>query len=346
MKELYALFNEINTIIEDTHFLNSGKSNLSIRLKIIKKICQCAIEAHKRILKTNIKYRLLEKQEVNIQQNKEKEKTEIEQIEQSLSTKTRIIMGIILRKRLVPFLTSEAMYELKYISQLNIGVIEPDLEIIRTRLFDFDKFDRVLYAKSLCRDLDSRLYSTFDNIRLLEKMGWEKYYFVNSINDCLISIFELFAMFDIDLLPIIKKNSDFEKDFGTYDFLQSDKFRNEDFAAQKEKFIEGDVKYDIPINMPIKRGRKSKEPLSFLLCKENDKNILLSKLHDLIDGKDSNVDICLILRAAIEGGKITKPTYKQAKSEFPKIGNESSYNAQMNKPTDKDTLRIKENYFN
>ena len=116
---------------------------------------------------------------------------------------------------------------------------------------------------------------------------------------------------------------------------------------RKAKIVQDeDVKGDISTNIPIKRGRKPKEPLSFLLCTEDDKNTLLSELHALIDGKESNADICLILRAAIEGGKITKPTYKQAKSEFPKIGNESSYNAQMNKSTDQDILKIKEKYFN
>ena len=319
---------------------------MPIKFRITKKICQCAIEAHKLLLKTSLKYRLLENQNIDIQENRKKEKAEIEQIVQSLSTKVVAIMEIIARKKLIPFISSEAMYELKYINQLSTNIIDRDLESIETRLFEFDEYNRVLYAKKICRDLDSRLYSAFDNIRLLEDMGWEKYYFVNSINDCLVSIFELFATFDIDILPIIKENSDFEKDFGTYDILQSDKFREEEFTTQKEKPIDEDVKGDISTNIPIKRGRKPKEPLSFLLCTEDDKNTLLSELHALIDGKESNADICLILRAAIEGGKITKPTYKQAKSEFPKIGNESSYNAQMNKSTDQDILKIKEKYFN
>ena len=40
MKELDTLFNEINIVIENTHFLNSGKSHLPIKFRITKKKCK------------------------------------------------------------------------------------------------------------------------------------------------------------------------------------------------------------------------------------------------------------------------------------------------------------------
>ena len=55
----------------------------------------------------------------------------------------------------------------------------------------------------------------------------------------------------------------------------------------------------------------------------------LDKLHTLIDGKKGK-DFVLYIRACVDLGKITKPTYKQVAEEFGDIGHKSGFNKYMN----------------
>lgn len=55
----------------------------------------------------------------------------------------------------------------------------------------------------------------------------------------------------------------------------------------------------------------------------------IDKLHTLIDGKKGK-DFALYIRACVDLGKITKPTYKQVAEEFGDIGHKSGYNKYMN----------------
>jgi len=224
MKELDIFFAETSQVIGNTHFLNDSKPSLPFNLIITKRISRGVIEALKLIYKTRVKYRLLDNQCEDIQKNREMEEAEIERITQTLSAKTKIIMGIILRKNLISFISEEALYELKYISPISENIIDKGLELLKNRLLEFDEANRIVYAQHFCRDLDSLLYSTFDNIYSLEDIGWEKYYFMNSIKNYVTSAFEVFANSNIDLLPIIKQGSDFENVFGNYNDFRAKRY--------------------------------------------------------------------------------------------------------------------------
>lgn len=77
------------------------------------------------------------------------------------------------------------------------------------------------------------------------------------------------------------------------------------------------------------KGRKPKDNYSWIkdISKKDE---ILKDLHSKIDhlSKGSTADIVSILRSDT---RITKPTYNQAKAEFPNIGAKSGYNSQYSK---------------
>lgn len=239
MKELDIFFDKINETLRDTWYFNSGKSQLPFKWRIIKRQCQCAIEVQKQLLKSIVKYRLLEKDgSINLQQNRDNEKKEMEQLSQSLSEKTKIIMALSSQNSwLSSFICDEALYENKFISPINESIISEGIEAIRDRLLNFDETSRKLYLNNICLELDLRLSNTFENIRSLENYGWEKFYIVGNISNYLTLLFELFALFDIDLFPIIKENSDYEKEFSSYansyEYYRAEKFKGENIPLPK-----------------------------------------------------------------------------------------------------------------
>lgn len=76
-------------------------------------------------------------------------------------------------------------------------------------------------------------------------------------------------------------------------------------------------------------GRKIKDNYSWIIDIEN-KDSILKELHNKIDhlSNGSTADIVNILKLYEKEGEIKKPTYGQAKKEFPNIGVESGYNHQ------------------
>lgn len=74
-----------------------------------------------------------------------------------------------------------------------------------------------------------------------------------------------------------------------------------------------------------KRGRSNMPFESVLIGDEAKKKQTLERLHKLIDGR-KGVSVALAIRKAVEGGLITKPTFRQVKAEFGDIGAESGYN--------------------
>lgn len=77
------------------------------------------------------------------------------------------------------------------------------------------------------------------------------------------------------------------------------------------------------------KGRKAKDCYSWIKDVSK-KDEILKDLHSKIDhlSKGSTADIVSILRSDT---RITKPTYSQAKAEFPNIGAKSGYNSQYSK---------------
>lgn len=234
MKELDIFFNAIDDTLSYTWDLNYGKAKLSFWGRIHKKQCQCAIDFQKQVLKTTVKYRLLEKDKnANIQEIRDCENKEMEQLGESISIKVRVIMGLSLQKRwLTTFICNEALYENKFISPINDSIIDEGIEAVRERLLSLDETSRKLYLNNICLELDLNLLSAYYGIETLEKSGWEKFYIVGNICNYLSLLFELFALFDIDLFPIIKEKSNNEKEFSSY-FNTYEYYRAEQFKGEK-----------------------------------------------------------------------------------------------------------------
>lgn len=77
-----------------------------------------------------------------------------------------------------------------------------------------------------------------------------------------------------------------------------------------------------------KRGRPVK-PLQTKVI-GNDNGELIQKLHIIAEGKKGK-DFCLFLVACIVAGKMVKPTYNQADSEFGDIGSRQNFNRYIDK---------------
>lgn len=248
MKELEVFFEKVDKVLNNTMCLDSRKSYLPFRWKFVQKHCQCAIEAQKQILRIIVKYRLLEKDEnIDKKKNREQEEAEIAQLNQSLSDETKIIIRLSLRYSIITsFISDEALYENKFISPINDNIIDEGIEAIRNKLLDLDIERRRVYTNIFCATLDSLLFSTFDKIRMLEHLGWEKFFLVKKISDYLTLIFELFALFDIDLFSTIKKYSDYEKEFSLYfrpyEYFRPEKFKNESLFPKEVKSYNKDSK--------------------------------------------------------------------------------------------------------
>lgn len=76
----------------------------------------------------------------------------------------------------------------------------------------------------------------------------------------------------------------------------------------------------------LKRGRRSKPFKDYL---QNDDGSKLQTLHNVMSGKRGK-EVALVIKAAIQIGWITKPTYKAVADEFGDIGNRSNYNKYIN----------------
>lgn len=76
-------------------------------------------------------------------------------------------------------------------------------------------------------------------------------------------------------------------------------------------------------------GRKAKPFVDCLL--EPDKEQHLNSLHQLIKDRRGK-DVALIVKASMQLGWITKPTFSQVQNEFGNVGNKSGYNKYMSLP--------------
>lgn len=79
-----------------------------------------------------------------------------------------------------------------------------------------------------------------------------------------------------------------------------------------------------------KRGRPT-YPIAFFIL-ESDKDSLLKRMHDLMDGKTGK-NALVIIKACVVIGYMTKPQYKAVVNEFGNICSQSCYNANMGENT-------------
>lgn len=109
-------------------------------------------------------------------------------------------------------------------------------------------------------------------------------------------------------------------------FYEDDKLATQQETNQQEAIKQPVASKPQP---KAKRGR-TVEPFAVCLL-GTDKEQHLKQLHELINGRKGK-DVCLIVKASMQLGWITKPTFSQLQKEFGNIGNKSGYNKYMSLP--------------
>lgn len=108
-------------------------------------------------------------------------------------------------------------------------------------------------------------------------------------------------------------------------FYEDDKLTTGEKTSQQ-----GAVREPVALKPKPLDGRKPKPFTDCLL--EPDKQQHLIHLHELFDGRKIGKDAALIIKASMELGWITKPTFSQVQNEFGNVGNKSGYNKYMSLP--------------
>ena len=330
MKELNIFFDRVDEIIEESLRLSKSPT-YSYFGKFSKMFYNDAIIVIKRIVKFSLEMKTADSFETYLSKQRSLNAL-LYRYKYPIGDRCKIILSRFIFDSscsLETKICKEAMRELKVIASslfYNASVEMP--EYIQKTLLNIPSVDRIVYARLLARDIDARLYLCYANIRELKNAGWDSTYIERDIL-CLISgIFREFALFDIDLTPIIKINSDYEKYFGTYEYFRDDRFKNQSNVDQKEVSQLDKTNNDLT-NISTNKNQPSNNNI-WILGDNKRKENTLKILHNLIqNGKAAHAS--KILKAAIKAGAIIKPTYTQIIKEFPNIGAESGYNNQMSK---------------
>ena len=330
MKELDIFFDKVDKIIEETFKLNASPSFSYFGI-ISRLFYKNSIIVVKWIVKFSIEMKHAENSDVYLSKQRSLNAV-LYQYKYPIGEKCKeILLRFTLDNScsLGIKICKEAMKELKVIaSSLFYSSSVETPEYIQKTLLNIPSVDRIVYARLVARNMDARLYLCYANLRELKNAGWDSTYIERDIINLISGVFREFALFDIDLTPIIKIDSDYEKYFGNYEYFRDDRFKIQLNIDQKE-VPQLDKTNDDLNNIPINKSQHSNKDI-WILGDNKRKEKTLNILHDLIqEGKASHAS--KVLKAAIKAGVITKPTYTQIIKEFPNIGAESGYNNQMSK---------------
>lgn len=108
-------------------------------------------------------------------------------------------------------------------------------------------------------------------------------------------------------------------------YYEDDKLTTGEETSQQEA-----VKEPVALKPKPLDGRKPK-PFADCLLEPNKQQHLIY-LHKLFDSRKVGKDAVLIIKASMELGWITKPTFSQVQNEFGNVGNKSGYNKYMSLP--------------
>jgi len=97
---------------------------------------------------------------------------------------------------------------------------------------------------------------------------------------------------------------------------------NEDLSAKGFSTL-------IALGQPPKRGRQSGDFITYINGDQEQKEKVLSRLHELIDDKKGK-GVALVIFTAIKMGLMVEPTFRSIKEEFKNVGTSSGYNKYMN----------------
>ena len=92
-------------------------------------------------------------------------------------------------------------------------------DIILNKLYTInDTESKLVYAKVTSEELDSLLYLEFEEIQLYEQKGYNFTYTKRDTCNVVNDIISAFNHFNIDIIPMLKVNSEFERNFGSYEY--------------------------------------------------------------------------------------------------------------------------------
>lgn len=172
------------------------------------------------------------------------------------------------------------------------------VSLLRNKLFSLLPADRDIYAKIFARELDAKLFCEFDSISYIYEKGYEVYFLENSITAYMDSVIEVFSEFDIDLVDYLKKDSDFEPEFGDYNDFRAKRYSNEPKTKK---------------NAPCTNGFSTKvEYREELIELFNGNTYLLSELV----GKSDDEIVSLISKWARMKDDINKPLIENPKNNL------------------------------
>lgn len=99
------------------------------------------------------------------------------------------------------------------------------VSLLSERLLSLNTQDnRLFFAKIVARELDARVSNTFSDTEFLRSIGYAVRLFERDVNDLINDIVNSFAIFDIDLVPLLQEKSDFDGFLGSYNRFRDEKF--------------------------------------------------------------------------------------------------------------------------
>lgn len=108
------------------------------------------------------------------------------------------------------------------------------ISLLRNKLFSLSPIDRDIYAGIFAREFDSKLYCEFDVIDYIYEKGYITYPLEHSITAYMDAVIETFAEFNINLVEYLKKDSDFEQEFGDYNDFRAKKYAEKSTPEKEE----------------------------------------------------------------------------------------------------------------
>ncbi len=97
--------------------------------------------------------------------------------------------------------------------------------LVNDKLFSLENSKLNTFSKMFSRELDALLFNAFESIDYVESFGYSAILIKKDISDFMYEIIDIFADFNIDLVSLLKQNSDFEQKYGSYDKWKNDKIK-------------------------------------------------------------------------------------------------------------------------
>lgn len=111
------------------------------------------------------------------------------------------------------------------VEDINYEKVNSCVLMTKEKLLSLNSTDnRNSFAKIFAKEFDARISNSFSGMEFVCSLGYKTRYLTRCLNDLIEEIVSSFAIFDIDLIPLLQEESDFEGILGTYNRFRSEKF--------------------------------------------------------------------------------------------------------------------------